>query len=123
MRKNNATHITLMLLAIAAALGLLAYSIFGDRGRRDIIGTWVVERDGVETGFQCAANGIAASIYMPTRQYSNWEMNRKRLVLKGKLFEGRRVYDIADTLPVRRLTSKTLFVETDSGTVQYKKIR
>ena len=49
-KKLNPIAVT---LAVILALAVGAYAIFGDRKQYDIIGTWVVDTNDVESGFQC----------------------------------------------------------------------
>ena len=123
MAKKNGIHPILMFLAVALLLGIAAYTLFGNSKKRDIIGTWVTDTSHVESGFQCGAAGIAASINNSTYQYNTWELSRNNLILNGKEFRDRNVYPFSDTLKIKKLSSKTLVVEQNSKTTRYKKIR
>jgi hypothetical protein len=109
------------IVAIAAVLAILAYTVFGNSRQRDIIGTWVTGPAGQECGFRCGVHGIAASINITTRQYNSWRLSRNCLILDGKTFEGKRVFDISDTLKIKKLTSKLLTVEQEGETLNYRK--
>lgn len=123
MAKRNGIHPILTILAVAALLGILAYALFSGRKQRDILGTWVTDTCKVESGFQCGTMGIAATINNATYQYNNWELSHGNLILSGKQFKDRRVYEFSDTLKIKRLTSKSLVVEQNGKTTNYKKIR
>lgn len=123
MAKRNGIHLTTTILAILAIAAIVAYAIFGGSKKREIVGTWVTDTCAIESGFQCGTRGIAASINYATRQYNSWEIHNNDLILKGKLFNNRRVTDIADTMAIKKLSSKTLVVEQNGKTVQYKRIR
>ena len=104
--------------AVILALAVAVYSIFGD-----IIGTWVVDTNEVESGFQCGKHGIAASIKNSTKQYNTWELRKGKLIMKGKLFSEGRVNDFNDTLLILNLNSEKLTVKQDDKTTRYHKIR
>ncbi len=123
MKKKNPAHLLLAIAAILVLVGLAVYSIFGGRTRRDIIGVWVCDSAGVTTGFQCAGDGMAASVHNSTTQYNNWEISHHNLILIGKRFEERRVHDIADTLTIKHISSKSLTTEHNGKTTNYIKIR
>lgn len=123
MRKTNAIHSLWTILAVIVVLGLLAYSILGDNKSRDIIGTWVIDTGTSESGFECGRHGMAATIRNSTTQYSNWEISHHQLILKGKRFKDRHIYDISDTLAIKQLNSKNLTVLFDGEEHQYRKIR
>ena len=120
-RKRNGIHPVMTIVAIAAVLAILAYTVFGNSRQRDIIGTWVTGPAGQECGFRCGVHGIAASINVTTRQYNSWRLSRNCLILDGKTFEGKRVFDISDTLKIKKLTSKMLTVEQEGETLNYRK--
>lgn len=109
--------------AVILALAVGAYSLFGDRKQYDIIGTWVVDTNEVESGFQCGKHGIAASIKNSTKQYNSWELNKGKLILRGKLFANDRVHDFCDTLHIVTLNSEKLTVSESNETTHYHKIR
>ncbi|MBQ1409401.1 MAG: hypothetical protein IIY87_06555 [Bacteroidales bacterium] len=109
--------------AVILALAVAVYSIFGDRKQYDIIGTWVVDTNEVESGFQCGKHGIAASIKNSTKQYNTWELRKGKLIMKGKLFSEGRVNDFNDTLLILNLNSEKLTVKQDDKTTRYHKIR
>ena len=109
--------------AVILALAVAAYAIFGDRKQYDIIGTWVVDTNEVESGFQCGKHGIAASIKNSTKQYNTWELRRGKLIMKGKLFSDGRVNVFCDTLQILNLNSEKLTVKQDDKTTRYHKIR
>ena len=109
--------------AVILALAVGAYSLFGDRKQYDIIGTWVVDTNEVESGFQCGKHGIAASIKNSTKQYNSWELNKGKLILRGKLFANDRVHDFCDTLHIVTLNSEKLTVSESDETTHYHKIR
>lgn len=123
MKKINGKHSLVAIAAVAIVLGLAFYAIFGGRTRRDIIGTWVMSVEGTNRGFQCGTRGIAASINIDTLQYTNWELHGKSLILKGKRFANRHVFDIADTLPIRKINASTMVVASGNSTHTYHKIR
>lgn len=123
MAKRNGIHTIVTAAVIIALLAILVNALFGGSRKRDIIGTWVTDADGIETGFQCGNQGIAATINNATYQYNSWEMRRNALILKGKEFHNRRVYDFCDTLVIKRLNSKQLTVEQNGETTEYHKIR
>lgn len=108
---------------ILILVGVLIYTLVGHSPRRDLLGAWVVDTIGVEQGFQCGKDGIAASINNSHRQYTNWTANKKHLVLKGKLFEDYRVYEIADTLVIKKLNSNTLVAEHNGVETTFQKTR
>ena len=78
---------------------------------------------GTNRGFQCGTRGIAASINIDTLQYTNWELHGKSLILKGKRFANRHVFDIADTLPIRKINASTMVIASGNSTHTYHKIR
>lgn len=121
--RHNGIHPILAAAAILLVLGILANSLFSGNRQRDIIGTWVTNADGVETGFQCGTHGIAASVNNATYQYNTWVLSHSKLILGGKEFLDRQVYEFSDTLKVKKLTSKQLVVEQDGTTTTYHKIR
>lgn len=123
MKKTNSIHFILAMLAVFAVLGIMFYSIFGGSKKRDIIGTWIIDTNHIESGFQCGKGGIAASIRNSTTQYNNWIISQHRLILKGKRFKDGRVTDINDTLTIKRLNSKNLTIVFDSTEMHYRKIR
>lgn len=110
-------------LAVILALAVGAYSLFGDRKQYDIIGTWVVDTNEVESGFQCGKQGIAASIKNSTKQYNTWELNKGKLILEGKLFSNGRVHDFSDTLKIISLNSENMTVSEGDKKIHYHKIR
>ncbi|MBO7489416.1 MAG: hypothetical protein J6T88_03970 [Bacteroidales bacterium] len=121
-RKRNGIHPVLTIAAIAAVIGILAYIVLGSDRKRDIIGTWVTDTCEVESGFRCGVQGLAASINNTTYQYNTWELSKDKLILTGKEFVGKRIYDFSDTLTIKKLSSKSLVVEQDGRTTHYKKI-
>lgn len=121
-RKRNGIHPVLTIAAIAALIGMLAYIVLGKDQKRDIVGTWVTDTCEVGSGFRCGMQGLASSINNTTYQYNNWELSKNKLILTGKEFSGKRVYDFSDTLTIKRLNSKSLVVEQDGRTTHYKKI-
>lgn len=121
--KNNRKHSLVAIAAVVIVLGLAFYAIFGGRTRRDIIGCWVTTVDGADRGFQCGTRGIAASINIDTLQYTDWEIHGKTLVLKGKRFANRHVFDIADTLQIRKINASTMVVASGDSTRTYHKTR
>lgn len=123
MAKRNGIHTIVTAVAIIALLTILLNALFGGNRKRDIIGSWVTDSTGIETGFQCGNQGLAATINNATYQYNSWEMRRSTLILKGKEFRNRRVYDFCDTLTIKRLNSKQLTVEQNGKTTEYHKIR
>ena len=123
MKKHNGIHPILTVLAILLVLALLVYALFGGNRKRDIIGTWVTDTNGIETGFQCGNNGIAATINNSTYQYNSWEMHRSKLILKGKDFRDERILDFSDTLEIKHLSSNQLTVQQYGHTTEYHKIR
>ena len=123
MAKRNGIHPILTAGAIIALLAILFNALFGGSHKRDIIGTWVTDSAGIETGFQCGNQGIAATINNATYQYNSWKLNRDRLILKGKEFRDRRVYEFSDTLNIKHLNAKQLIVEHNGTTTKYHKIR
>lgn len=122
-KKRNIKHITFAILAVLAILCLLIYSIIGGSKRREITGTWVTDTSEVESGFQCGTQGIAASINNSTKQYNKWEMKSGKLILTGKEFRDRKVFDFSDTMAIIRLNSDQLTLEKDGKRCNYKKIR
>ncbi|MBP5190798.1 MAG: hypothetical protein J6031_07790 [Bacteroidales bacterium] len=123
MKKKNGIHPIITVVAVLLVVAILLYALFGGNRKRDIIGTWVTDTAGIETGFQCGNHGIAATINNATYQYNRWELRRHSLILKGKEFRDRRVYDFSDTLLVKHLSSKQLVVEQQGRTTEYHKIR
>lgn len=119
-KKLNPIAVT---LAVILTLGVAAYAIFGDRKQYDIIGTWVVDTNDVESGFQCGKHGIAASIKNSTKQYNSWELNKGKLIMKGKLFSDGHVNEFCDTLHIVRLNSERLTVTENDQKTYYHKIR
>lgn len=108
---------------IVILVGVIVYSLLAESPRRDMLGVWVVDTAGVEQGFHCGKDGIAASINNSHRQYTNWTANRKHLVLKGKSFENYHVYDIADTLVIKKLNSTTLVADHNGTVTTFRKSR
>ena len=123
MKKTKFIHSFWAIIAIGILIGITAYSIFGGRKSRDIIGTWVTDTNGIESGFQCSSSGIAASIRNSTTQYSKWRISHNNLILQGKRFENRRVHEISDTLTITKLNPKNLVVTYNNQQTSYKKIR
>lgn len=123
MKKRNPIHLLLTIAAVLVLVGLAVYSIFGGRTKRDIIGVWVCDSAGVASGFQCATDGMAASVHNSATQYNNWEISRRNLILHGKRFANRRVFDISDTLTIKKISSKSLTAERNGETKTYRKIR
>jgi hypothetical protein len=123
MKKRNGIHPILTILAILLVLVILIYVLFGGNRKRDIIGTWVTDTAGIETGFQCGSHGLAASINNPTYQYNGWELRRNNLILRGKEFKDSRVYEFSDTLKIIHLSSKQLTAKENGCTTEYHKIR
>ncbi|MBQ6238174.1 MAG: hypothetical protein IJK07_08150 [Bacteroidales bacterium] len=123
MKRRNGIHPILTIAAIMLLLAILLNVLFGGNRKRDIIGTWVTDSAGIETGFQCGNQGIAATINKATYQYNSWELRRNQLILKGKEFRDRRVYDFCDTLVIRRINSKQLSVTHNGQNIEYHKIR
>lgn len=123
MKRINGIHPLVAVSAIVLVIAMTAYAIFGDSRKRNIIGAWVTDTNGRESGFQCGNHGIAATIDNATYQYNSWELRRDQLILKGKEFKDRRVYGFSDTLQIKHLTSKQLVVEHNGRTTEYKKIR
>lgn len=119
-KKLNPIAVT---LAVILALAVGAYSFFGDRKQYDIIGSWVVDTNALQSGFQCGKHGIAASIKNSTKQYNSWELNKGRLIMKGKLFADGRVHDFCDTLRIVKLDSEKMTVAEGQTTTHYHKIR
>ncbi len=120
-RRRNGIHPVVTVAAIVAVLAILAHTVLGSSRRRDIVGTWVTGPAGVESGFRCGVHGIAASVNVTTRQYNNWRLSHNCLILDGKTFEGKRVFDVSDTLRIKKLTSKLLTVEQEGETRSYRK--
>lgn len=119
-KKLNPIAVT---LAVILALAVGAYAIFGDRKQYDIIGTWVVDTNDVESGFQCGKHGIAASIKNSTKQYNSWELKKGKLIMKGKLFKDDRVNEFCDTLLIITLNSEQMTIKETDRTTHYHKIR
>lgn len=123
MKKINGVHPLVTVAAIVLVIAILLYVLFGGGRKRDIIGTWVTDTSGIETGFQCGNSGIAATINNATYQYNSWELRRNNLILSGKEFRNRRVREFSDTLTIKHLSSKHLIVEQNGTSVEYYKIR
>lgn len=123
MAKKNSIHPVVTILSIVVALALLAYILFGGVRKRDISGTWIADTSAIRSGFQCGTHGIAASVNNSTCQYNSWELSGNKMILRGKLFQDRRVYDFSDTLHIKKLTSTVLVVEEDGRTTSYHKVR
>ncbi len=123
MDKKNRKHLLLALAIIVITLGVTAYVLLSGRQKREIVGTWVVDTAGVEQGFQCGADGIAASIYDPWHQYSSWTISGNKLILEGKIFDEHGVYNTTDTLKIKQLNSSSLTIEQNGKETRYKKIR
>ena len=121
MAKHNGIHPILTAAAIIAVLALLVYLIFGGSRQRDIIGTWVTDTANAESGFRCGNKGFASTINNTTYQYNTWKLHQNNLILNGKEFRDKRVFEFSDTLKIKKLTSKTLVVEHNGQTTQYKK--
>lgn len=121
--KKNGIHPILTIAAIVAVTAMLAYSIWGGRKERDIIGTWVTDTSGTESGFQCGRHGIAASINNSTCQYNNWKISKSLLILSGKEFKDNRVNPFSDTMAIKKLNSKQLIVDYHGRGHSYRKIR
>lgn len=119
-KKLNPIAVT---LAVILALAVGAYALFGGRTEYDIIGTWVVDTNEVQSGFQCGKHGIAASVKNSTKQYNSWELNKGRLIMKGKLFDEGRVYGFCDTLTIISLNSERMTIKENDITTKYHKIR
>ena len=123
MSRKFVKHTVLTILSIAVLLGLLVYAIIGNTKNRDIIGTWVTDTAGIETGFQCGFNGIAASINNDTCQYNLWETSRNKLILKGKRFVDNNVYDFSDTMEIVSIDDSELSLKRNGKVVHYLKSR
>lgn len=109
--------------AVVLALAIGAYALFGERKQYDILGTWVVDTNEVQSGFQCGKHGLAASIKNSTKQYNSWELNKGKLIMKGKLFSNDHVNDFCDTLKIITLNAQQMTVKQDNRTTHYHKIR
>lgn len=109
--------------AIAAALAILAFVIFGGNTKRDIQGAWVTDSAGIISGFQCSRQGLAATINNSKRQYTSWKIHKNNLILNGKLFSDGTVSEFFDTLRIKSLTPTDLITSHNGKTVHYKKTR
>ena len=116
-------HFSLFILAIACIIAFALIAILGGNKKSDLLGTWVTDTCAIQSGFQCGTQGLAASINNSTQQYNSWELHKDKLILKGKQFKDRRVYDLSDTLTIKKLSPQNLTIEQNGKTVQYKKIR
>ena len=123
MAKKSSIHPVVTILSVAVALALLAYILFGWSRKRDIVGAWVADTSAVGSGFQCGTQGIAASVNNSTYQYNSWELSGNKMIMRGKLFQDRRVRDFCDTLLIKKLSSSVLVVEQDGRTTSYHKVR
>ncbi|MBP5548601.1 MAG: hypothetical protein J6X58_06915 [Bacteroidales bacterium] len=121
--KRNLFHPLFLTVAIIAVLALGAYALWDGNKHSDLLGSWVTTVDGMETGFQCGKQGIAASINNSTRQYNSWKLHKKNLLLKGKLFSDGVITDFCDTLKINKLNSKSLNVTQHGETISFHKIR
>ena len=116
-------HSAAVVMVLIVAAALTVYMVRGRVNEKDIIGTWVADDGEDQSGFRCGKQGIAATINNATRQYSSWETSRGRLILHGKQFDGNNIYDISDTIQIKRLNSSTLVGSCDGKQLSYKKIR
>lgn len=123
MVRKGYQHTVAGACAMALIVVLAVFTIFGTRHRRELVGTWVVDTAGIEQGFQCGKDGLAASINNKHKQYSSWSASRNRLILNGKLFEDYRVYDFSDTLTIVKLNKGSLTVEENGHRTEYRKTR
>ena len=109
--------------AVVLALAIGDYALFGERKQYDILGTWVVDTNELQSGFQCGKHGIAASIKNSTKQYNSWELKKGKLIMKGKLFSNDHVHDFCDTLQIISLNSQQMTVSQNNKTTRYNKIK
>lgn len=125
--KNNIKHTIITVILIGAVAWALIFLLTRGRTGKLILGTWVVDTAGVESGFQCGKDGIAASVNDKKHQYSSWELDGDNLILKGKLFVRNdneyRVHSMADTLTIKDLAKEELTVEHHGNTIKYRKTR
>lgn len=120
MSRRLTIHPFVAVAAILAVLAMLAYAIFGGHKQRDILGAWI-PLDSSACAFQCGKQGLAASIGSPSVQYTNWELSKNRLLLKGKRFSKDNVSPITDTLYIKKLNSSALTVTFNDNTIHFRK--
>lgn len=123
MRKRIKKHYFLGISAIVAVAAYLVFYIWGGHNERDILGCWVVDSAGIQKGFQCGSNGIAAPVSNPDMQYSSWSISRNKLILNGKQFTEYNIVPFSDTLRIRQLNKSTLVVQQGDTQRRYHKIR
>jgi len=123
MGKRIKRHYILGITAIVAVMAYLVFYIFGAPKQRDILGCWVADSAGIEKGFQCGADGIAAPVNNPDKQYIRWSTKGRNLILSGKQFDNYNIVPFSDTLRIRQLNKSTLQVERNGQKAIYHKIR
>lgn len=123
MGKRIKRHYILGIGAIVAVVAYLIFYIFGGPKQREILGCWVTDSSGIEKGFQCGSDGIAAPVRNPDKQYTSWSIKGKNLILNGKQFNDFNIIPFSDTLRIRQLNKSTLLVEHNGQKTHYHKIR